>query len=264
MSSPLLKKNAIRARLAQLLEAHPGGGVIFDADGTLWSGDVGCMVFDYACAQNAFKKEAQAALADFAAIHGIESTAGSDANANAKTLKNAFYNGRLQERAVAEMQVWAYVGYGEQEFRDLVRTALQEGGHEGTMHEQVLELAEWANAQGGHTSIVSASPRWVVEEATAKLGFFHADAISAGDPRTLSTGSGLVIDSGMARPLPYGPDKIDGGRSLLGQRKWLAAFGDSHFDLEMMGEAALAVGIGEKHGLLAGLERLTTSVRFVF
>jgi phosphoserine phosphatase len=222
------------------------------------------MVFDFACAQERFKDRALSALADFAAAQGINEEPQSDANTMAKILKNAFYAGRIEERAVAEMQVWAYVGYCEQEFRDLVRSALQEGRHHEMLHDQVLEIADWVTSQGARTGIVSASPRWVIEEATANFDFFPTDAISAGDPRTLRTDAGLVIDSGMASPLPYGPDKIDGGKRLLGKRKWLAAFGDSHFDLEMMGEAALAVGIGQKEGLLSGLGRLTTSVRFVF
>lgn len=264
MTPPLLKKDAIRARLAELLDADPSGGVVFDADGTLWSCDVGCIVFDYACAQGRFKEEALPALADFAKAQGIAHGLPSDVNSVARHLKEAFYKGRIQERAFAEMQVWAYVGFNEQEFRVFVGEALSEGRHQEMLHEPVLEIAAWAKTQGARTVIVSASPRWVIEEATKDFEFFSAEAISAGDPETLSTDAGLIINGGLAKPLPYGPDKIVGGRRILGERKWLAAFGDSNFDLEMMGEATLAIGIGEKEGLLSGLRLLTTSVRFAF
>jgi phosphoserine phosphatase len=88
----------------------------------------------------------------------------------------------------------------------------------------------------------------VVEEALSGLGF-ELDQIVAGDPRWTEG----RIDVGLELPLPYGPDKAVAGRRLLGETVWLATFGDSGFDLDMMQEARFAVGVGGKPQLLAGL-----------
>src|SRR5690606_2327300 len=52
MSSALSVEGGVRVRerIARLLDLHEGGALVFDADGTLWTHDVGCMVFDAAIA----------------------------------------------------------------------------------------------------------------------------------------------------------------------------------------------------------------------
>ena len=71
----------------------------------------------------------------------------------------------------------------------------------------------------------------------------------------------LIIEPGMKEPLPYGPDKVTAGRKLLDGATWLAALGDSNFDLQMMAEAKIGVGIGDKKSMLEGLEPMSHAVR---
>src|SRR5262249_29879958 len=139
------------------------------------------------------------------------------------------------ERALAELQVWAYVDFSEEELRSLSHQVLSEPDHRAGLHHEVLELAGYARDRGAFTYVVSASPRIVVEEAIAGLGFRHQDVV-AGDP-IWTAGR---IDVGLSAPLPYGPEKARRGRNLLGQAVWLVTFGDSGFDLDMMREAQLA------------------------
>lgn len=260
MPSPVVSVKEFQARLQPLLEEFPGGAVVFDADGTLWKHDVGCMVYDYFCAQELFLPASEGALAN--ELMSINGTALSNPNASliAQELKRTWRNGGYEERSVAQMQVWAYAGYTERQFREHAKAALSEGKHSETLHAEVLELADWVRVQGGRALIVSASPLWVVEEATRAYGFASSD-IAAGIPRTISVSAELTIQAGMAAPLPYGPDKVVAGWQLIGDGAWLAALGDSVFDLEMMAAAKLAGGLGEKTEMLAGLERLPHGVR---
>jgi phosphoserine phosphatase len=158
------------------------------------------------------------------------------------------------------MQVWAYVGFEEEEFRAFVRAALSAGSHASTLHDEVLELAAWVKTQGRRACIVSASPLWVVQEATRELGFLEED-IAAGLPNTAILDGAHTIQAGLAHPLPYGPDKVVAGRALLRGAQWLAALGDSNFDLEMMRAAHIGVGVGEKRSMLEGLSEMSHAVR---
>lgn len=249
----------LKARLTPLLEKYEDAAVVFDADGTLWSHDVGCMVFDEAVAEGLFREEAKEPLRKEALSHGV-STAGATANDVALALQKAWYSRSYNERAAAEMQVWAYVGFKEQEFRALVRQALEKGKHQETLHEGVLHLAKWVKDQGHRACVVSASPLWVVEEATGELGIPPTE-IAAGVPNTSEEHGVRTILAGMAAPLPYGPDKVRAGRTLLGPSRWVAALGDSDFDLHMMAEAEIGVGIGDKGAMLEGLAALPHGLR---
>lgn len=262
MHPPILTIAQFRDRLQESLEKEPSGAVVFDADGTLWKHDVGVMTFTWAIERRLLRPEAAEPLAAFAQSHGVPLN-GTQAHEIAAALQAAFAARRLPERAAAEMQVWAYVGYSEPEFRALVQDALEKKGHLLTLHHDVLGLAEWVRSQAAPALIVSASPQWVVEEATAGLGFARGDVIAglpelepdaAGTPRIVPRLSGV---------LPYGPDKVDAGRRLMGSRPWLAALGDSSFDVDMFRAARLAGGVGEKPGMLAGLAELTHGVRLL-
>lgn len=260
MATPTLSCSAFRDRLQTLLEQNPGGAVVFDADGTLWRHDVGCMVYDLACEHGLFRPEALSALSAELERLGQRLPPQATANDAALQLQAAWRAGDYDERAAAEMQVWAYVGFSEFQFRELTREALKSGGHQTTLHKEVLALAEWVRSAGGKALIVSASPKWVVEEATRDHGF-KPDEIAAGMPQLSGPKDARVIQAGMDGPLPYGPDKVVAGRALLAGLPWLAALGDSSFDLDMMAEARLAGGIGTKPEMLDGLARLAHGVR---
>lgn len=245
---PVVDGPAVRQRLARLLDQHPGGALVFDADGTLWTHDVGCMVYDAAAAAGAFKASARERLGLEAQRLGEAPRDHHSATELVRLIELSLLGGHAAERALAELQVWAYVDFSEQELRDLCREVFQGGGHADGLHHEVLELAAYARDRGALTCVVSASPRIVVEEALRGLGF-EKDLVVAGDPNWKHG----RIDVGLEVPLPYGPEKAARGRRLLGETVWLATFGDSDFDLDMMREAALAVGLGEKPRLLEGL-----------
>jgi len=257
---PLVTVAQFQRQLKQLLDSSPSGVVVFDADGTLWQHDVGMMTFEWAIEERLLYPSAVEALQQFAQAQGLP-LVGRDVHELARALQHAFASERLGERAAAEMQVWVYVDYSEVEFRQLVQQALTEKGHLRTLHHEIVELAAWVRSQGAHALIVSASPQWVVEEATATLGF-GPDDIVAGCPELKLDQRGVPrIAPRLRAPLPYGPDKVHAGRKRMGTRPWLAALGDSSFDVDMFRQAPLAAGIGCKPGMLAGLAELPHGVR---
>ncbi len=260
MIRPTLTVAALRERLKELLDEAPGGAVVFDADGTLWSHDVGCMVFDFAVAQGLFLGDAWRSLRDAAQDMSVDVTRAQTANDVAQRVQRAFYQGKIGNYRMAELQVWAYAGHSETAFRRLVQEALAAGQHERGLHDPVLATAQWVRQQGGAAFIVSASPLWVVEEASRAFGFSPAD-IAAGVPNTRVSGGYVTIEAGMAQPLPYGPEKVSAGRRLLGARNWLAALGDSSFDMDMLRHARLAVGVGRQKGMLEQLDQLAHGFR---
>jgi len=217
------------------------------------------MVFDEAVRQSAFKEDALDALVEEARKQefGISAVSANDA---ARALQEAWYQRRYSEKSAAEMQVWAYVGFEETEFRELARLALSQGQHMESLHDEVLELASWIRALGKRAFIVSASPQWVVEEATRDLGFGPHE-IAAGVPNTVTSEGITLIQPGLRFPLPYGQGKATAGRALLGEKRWVASLGDSDFDLAMMAEADVGIGIGDKQALIDGLREMSHTVR---
>jgi len=245
---PVLDVSRVRERLGRLLDTHPTGAVVFDADGTLWSHDVGCMVFDAAAARGAFKDSSRERLAIEALRLGQEPDPTQSATDLLRLIEAALARQPGCEQAIAELQVWAYVDFSDEELRALCREVFRAPEHQAGLHRDVLELASYARSRGARTYVVSASPRIVIEEALLGLGF-QAEQIVAGDPNWKDG----RIEVGLGAPLPYGPQKAIAGRQLLGETVWLATFGDSGFDLDMMREAQLAVGLGHKPQLLGGL-----------
>ncbi len=238
----------LQERLERLVARHPRGALVFDADGTLWSHDVGCMVFEAAYQQGVLREAARLPLRNEARRLGLDVPDSADANVIAARLQHAYVSGEYALKATAEMQVWAYAGLSESELRGLCRQALSTERHDPGIHAEVVEIARWARARDAQVFVVSASPRIIVEEALRRLDI-GAECIAAGDPNWENG----RIAPGMGAPLPYGVEKARAGRRLLADSTWLATFGDSGFDVAMMHEAHLAVGLGASPELLAGL-----------
>lgn len=253
---PLLTGDALQEELSALLDETPGGAVLFDADGTLWADDVGHICFEFACTNGLLRHESLEALRAEARAADLPFGPDHTANELGLALLDAYLQGRYDEKAAAETMVWAYAGYAEDELRRLIHEALAYARHDSYLHRQVIRMVEFVRRRGGHAYVVSASPRIVIEESTRALGFAPNEV------------TGGVVDRSdehfvarLAEPLPYGPGKVTAGKLLTGERPWLAAFGDSGFDLDLMAGARLAVGLGEKSALLAGLPHHPRAVR---
>lgn len=251
MSSPVrsIGPAQLVLELESRLRADRPSALAFDADGTLWSGDVGDDVFRFAVTHGRLREAARAEIDRQAQSRGFECFA--DVNATAKQLFDAYLLGRYPEREICELMTWCFAGHSLPEMTDLAREALAITQHGQRLHEELRPILEFARKRELRTIVISASPRATVELAAGAWGFAAHD-IAASTPRVVSG----VIAPEMAGALPYGAAKCVAGRALLGTSHWLAAFGDNVFDLEMLAEAELGVAVRPKPALRARLAEI--------
>lgn len=216
----------------------------FDADGTLWSGDVGDDVFRFAIGHGRLREAARAEIERQAEFRGFEVL--SDLNQTAGRLFDAYLAGLYPERDICELMTWCYAGHTLTEMHELAREALEVTKHAHRLHRELAPILEFGRSRGLRMIVVSASPRATVELAASAWGFAAHD-IAASTPRIQG---GLIVPE-MAGPLPYAQAKCVAGRALLGSSHWLASFGDNVFDLEMLREAEFAVAVRPKPALQA-------------
>src|SRR5262245_11414602 len=113
-------------RLEKALEGREGEGVLaFDADGTLWSGDVGIDLFEAALEARALREEARAALAAEATSIGL--VARGDANDMARSLYAALEDGRYDEGRAFAMMAWSFAGFLPDELARFAADVLDHG-----------------------------------------------------------------------------------------------------------------------------------------
>ncbi len=249
MSPPALRADELIAELERRLRADQPAALAFDADGTLWSGDVGDDVFRFAVIHGRLRESARAAIEHEATTRGFDVF--SDPNLTAGHLFDAYVEHRYPEREMCELMTWCFAGYTLAQMQSLVREALEAANHTQRLHREIGPVLEFARGRGLRTIVVSASPRATVEIAASKWGFVPED-IAAGTPAY----EGDVIAPRMASPLPYAHAKCVAGRALIGPAHWLASFGDNVFDLEMLREAELGVAVRPKPALRARLDEV--------
>ncbi|HKO49993.1 MAG TPA: HAD family hydrolase [Polyangiaceae bacterium] len=249
-SAPLdVSPEQLVLELESRLRADRPSALAFDADGTLWSGDVGDDVFRFAVEHGRLREAARAEIDRQARSRGFECFR--DVNATAKQLFDAYLAGRFPEREICELMTWCFAGHTVPEMLDLAGEALAVSGHAQRLNEELRPILNFARSNGLRTIVISASPRITVELAASAWGFSAQD-IAASTPRIVSG----VIAPEMASALPYGSGKCVAGRALLGTSHWLGAFGDNVFDLEMLLEAELGVAVRPKPALRARLAEI--------
>lgn len=250
---PRLGAADIVKRLERLIDGDAELAVAFDGDGTLWTGDVGEIVFEYAVERGLLQDTALPRLQEEARSFGAPEH--QSPNETARTLYSSYRAGVYPEAAVCEMMVWCYAGMTEAQLQELASEALSAADFARTINERIRPLLDWARESGCRTVVISASPALVVNQAASCLGF---------DPRDVLGGRPSIVDRSIApamlEPLPYGKGKVRAGRRAIGAARWLASYGDSVFDLDMMREARLAVGVRPKPDLERALAQLAGAV----
>jgi len=227
---------------AMLGDADPSGVVIaFDGDGTLWSGDVGEDLFRAAMQEDFLLDDALPALALEAERHGIPLGDAASANAAARVLLAAYLAGQYPEREICAMMTWCYAGHPLAEVEALAASVLKHVDLRRRLTGELGPVLEWSRHHGLRNVLISASPRAVVEAAGAFRGFLPVDIAAA----TPAVEDGRVLPR-MAAPVPYAEAKLSAGRSLFGAARWLAAFGDNVFDVEMLTTAELGIAVRPK------------------
>jgi phosphatidylglycerophosphatase C len=214
----------------------------FDADGTLWSGDVGNDLFHALVARRALRNAAHDALAQEAAEFGIASA--EDTTDIAQALFDAHETGQYPEDRCFAMMAWAFAGMSLSEARSFSHEVVKETNLESRLHRFLDPVFAWANRENVGLWVVSASPKWMVEIGVAMFGIPSENVI----------GMMPVVENEIIRPkldgLPiYGINKPKVLKQARPHSVLLGGFGDSSYDVPLLQMARLPVAIRPKPSL---------------
>jgi phosphatidylglycerophosphatase C len=228
------------AQIESLSRAQPGGVLAMDADGTLWSGDVGDDLF------HAFLRHGRVETPAFEAIRREArdcslSDAGGGADV-ARRLYDAYVDGRYPEERMCEAMAWCFAGWTKGEVRAFARDVVDKGGLTERLQGETVGLLSRARQAGLVTVVVSASPADVVVEAASRIDIAPASVVAA---RSLWHEDVMLPD--VERPIPFGDGKVSRLREHIGPDRTLyAAFGDNAFDVALLASARLGVAVRPK------------------
>ncbi|MGD0678310.1 MAG: haloacid dehalogenase-like hydrolase [Polyangiaceae bacterium] len=249
--------DVVWTRIEALARAVPGGVIATDADGTLWTGDVGEDLFHAFVEGGRVEDAAREALGRDARDYAIsDAGTGSDI---ARRLYAAYLEGRFPEERAYEAMTFCFAGWTRAAVRAFARGVVDQGGLSERMHGEVLEVLERARAVGIRTVIVSASPSAVVVEAASRVGFREDDVIAA-----RARYCGEVMMPEVERPIPYATGKVTRLRERLGDGLPVyAAFGDNAFDIPLLMMAQIPVAVRPKPRLRAHAKDVPALVELV-
>ena len=231
-----------------------GGILAFDGDGTLWAGDVGEDVFNYATERELLREEAREALALEAQQHGLDPTGSS--SALARRLFAEYVAGKYPERSVCAVMTWCYAGFARENLVDLIEHVFKERRLASRVTRELEPVFDFARKEGLRTVLVSASPHPIVELA-GRLWEIAPGDVAAARPAL----EGHRILPRLENAVPYAEAKLTALTALAPDAELLASFGDNIFDAELLAAARLGVAVRPKPALEARLPELPGVVR---
>lgn len=216
----------------------------FDADGTLWQGDVGDDFFESLVASGDIRSPAAEAVLAEARGAGLTATTPAEA---ASAILAAFHRGAYDEERFYELVGWLGAGRSADELTAEIEAMFEARGLDARIHPEIRPVLAWARANEVECFVVSASPRPVVQRGALRLGI-DAGHVLAAESEHDAEGRMLAV---ARRPIPYGPGKVRALRGRIAERPLLAAFGDNIFDLAMLQTARVPIAVRPKDRLLA-------------
>jgi phosphoserine phosphatase len=230
-----------RRRTASLGEAPL---IAFDADGTLWSGDVGCDIFNALVRVNGVREESASALLAEAAEFGI-AVSGTSTEI-ARVLDAAVSLGRYPEARGLAMVAWAFAGWEPPAVDAFACEVATDVRLEARIYPEILPVLAWAEERGVESWVVSASPRAMAVAGAALVGV-PAERVVAMTPAL----EGGRIAARLEGFVTYDDGKRDALRAAKPLATVLGAFGDSGYDAALLREARLRVAVHPKRSLIA-------------
>lgn len=237
---------------------HESCALAFDGDGTLWAGDVSDDVFLAACANDWLLPDVRPNLAEILERHA--QPADGSASELALRIFQSEKLGVIEERLLFEVMTWCYAGRTERELSEFADRILNGAGIEERVRQGYRPLLEWAQTDGHSCWLVTASPWPIVRVAARRLGFVDGQILAARAPVAPSG----VLEIGLTAPLPYRDQKVHRLAEKLESGRLLAAFGDSHFDIDMLREAEVPVAVNPKPALELLLQTIPQAVLLEF
>ena len=214
---PLTTENFLQSVLA--LRPHIAA---FDCDGTLWSGDAGENFFAWEIEKGLVSPEVARAMRDRYAEYKAGKVTEEDMCGEMVSMHNGLTE-TVMMTAAREFMSSAFPGRIFPEMMDLVRRLQQQG----------CEI--WA---------VSSSNEWIIRAGLEQFGI-DADRILAAKAQM----NGELVSESLVR-VPSGPGKPKALREVV-NREIDAAFGNSHWDTEMLMMAKHAFAVNPNPDLEA-------------
>jgi phosphatidylglycerophosphatase C len=235
--------HAVVGRISVARTARPGGVVAFDADGTLWSGDVGDDFFHGVLGEGRIEPDAIVAMQALAAAHHVMVPEGGPKLAAA--LYDAYREGHVPEASFCEMVAYLCSGWTHSEVEALAAKVIVRGRLPERMHAETAVVLEWLRRERVEAFVVSASPLAAVLAAVQTLGF-DADHVLAVTPVEREGRFSTEVQ----RPIPYGSGKVTRLSQRIGARPLYAAFGDNVFDIPLLRSAEIPIAVRPKPRLI--------------
>ena len=241
---------------AAIARIAPGATPILalDADGTLWTGDVGVDLFRALIAADGVREEAGPALAAEADRAGV--APGPTAIATARALFEAFLDERYAEDRAFAMMAWVFAGFEAGELRAFADRVAADQGLAGRIRPSVRAILAWARDRGVEALVVSASPRAIVEAGAAMAGI-GAGSVIAMTPAI----EGGRVQARLEGVAPYAGGKVRAIRAARPGATLLGALGDGAWDADMLREAAVPVMVHPSARLVARAAEIPGVVR---
>ena len=257
---PRVTTDDVIARLEGLLAdigvAPSDTMLAFDADGTLWSGDVGIDNFEALLERGAILPAAGSTLRDEAAASNLPAAA--SPTAQARILYEAYERGAYSEEGAFRMMAYAFAGRCAEEVRAFAAEVARAKGLRDRLHAEVLPVLGWASRRGVLRYVVSASHAVVVASCVEQLGLPIDGIFAMSQAEEEGRFSAHILE-----PVTYGAGKTAALTAGVRGKALLGAFGDSGFDLHLLCEARLAVAVRPKPELRARASECSGLVELV-
>ncbi len=224
----------------------------FDGDGTLWSGDVGEDLFRAALRERISGRRGptRACSPKPSSIRCPSNGARERQRRRGRADCGATSAGKYPERETCAMMTWCYAGRTLADVQALAEPVLQETKLATRLHGELAPILEWSRQRG---RAQRADFRFAARRRGTGGARCGASLLATSpQPRPPSSRIGQAR---MAAPCRT-PKPSDRRTGLFGDARWLAAFGDNVFDIDMLTAAELGVAVRPKPKLATELAAL--------
>jgi len=213
----------------------------FDADHTLWAGDLGDVVARAAMDQGLLKPEASEPVADILRRNGGSPTM--DPIEDSRLILKRYFKDQVEEVDIISAQVVCYAGWTPSELHEFGQALFDEHlAHK--IYDDMTALHEALKKTGIAIRVISGSPQWLVEAASARFDIPKEDVFGA---------RAVIVDGKLSgtieHPITYTDGKVDAMKHFIGDRKATIAFGDSKSDYPMQERCMIRVAVNPRPGV---------------
>lgn len=217
----------VRTLLDQGLPADVAPVATFDADGTIWAGDVGEDFFAFFVRERLLHRSMRDPVRRW--LDAQQLAPGQSATAGLTEFLRAYEAGTGHSLDAYEMMVWLMAGHRVQDLAPLCEAKAFYYASTRVFPE-IRSLFERLPALGVTPYIISASNQYSVRGGARLLNLPTAQLRAI----RLQVGDDGVLTDVVERPAPLDQGKVDVAKELTGGRRPLLAFGDSVYDLPML------------------------------